>query len=55
MEAERHAGKRLWADCVKLGIEARKAVLKLINSFINFAPLIKHYFYHYTDIFLNIL
>ena len=36
------AGKRLWADCVKLGVEARKAVLRkcsLIKPFI--PPIIK--------------
>lgn len=36
------AGKRLWADCVKLGVEARKAVLRkcsLIKPFI--PPMIK--------------
>lgn len=32
------AGKRLWSDCVKLGIEARKSVLKNCSLFKPFIP-----------------
>ncbi|MFL0252854.1 ornithine decarboxylase [Clostridium neuense] len=35
---EGEAGKRLWSDCVKLGIEARKLVLKNCTMFRPFIP-----------------
>ncbi|MCD2347574.1 ornithine decarboxylase [Clostridium guangxiense] len=35
---EGEAGKRLWADCIKLGIEARKSVLKRCSLFRPFIP-----------------
>jgi ornithine decarboxylase len=35
---EGEAGKRLWADCVKLGVEARKLVLKDCTLFKPFIP-----------------
>lgn len=35
---EGEAGKRLWSDCVKLGIEARKAVIKSCSLFKPFIP-----------------
>lgn len=35
---EGEAGKRLWSDCIKLGIEARKSVLKKCSLFKPFIP-----------------
>ncbi|MFL0248996.1 ornithine decarboxylase [Clostridium neuense] len=35
---EGEAGKRLWEDCIKLGIEARKSVLKKCSLFKPFIP-----------------
>ncbi|HML36486.1 MAG TPA: ornithine decarboxylase [Bacillota bacterium] len=35
---DREAGKKMWADCVKLGIEARKAVMKSCRMLRPFVP-----------------
>lgn len=35
---DRESGKRLWADCVKMGIEARKAILRSCSMLKPFVP-----------------
>jgi ornithine decarboxylase len=35
---EGEAGKRLWADCIKIGVEARKSVIKNCSLFKPFIP-----------------